>query len=326
MFGEAMGSPDTILVCIRGNSGSGKSSIAGELRRRHGRGCALVEQDYLRRVLLRERDKPGGAAPALIAQTVRFALDHGYHVVLEGILHRSRYRSMLTALRDDHRGRSLFCYLDVSPETLSRHLTRPQATEFTAEHMSGWYVAHDVLGWPDEFEFVLPETTELNEAVAAAAGLPPDRARRRPAAEPSVYVEQPSRLPVSPFRCTVRQRRSRVPAYRIRHHNSLTAARPAGQTACQPNTANVHGHGTRCRGLLPAGRDRIEVPRPGRVPVRNTAVVSLVRDAAANPDALPVTRRQDRAGAFRCPPRRTRSAHCADSRRSGHPDHEPSRR
>ncbi|WP_012181249.1 AAA family ATPase [Salinispora arenicola] len=177
MLGEAMGSPDTILVCIRGSSGSGKSSIARELRRRHGRGCALVEQDYLRRILLRERDKPGGAAPALIAQTVRFALDHGYPVVLEGILHRSRYRSMLTALRDDHRGRSLFCYLDVSPETLSRHLTRPQATEFTAEHMSGWYVAHDVLGWPDEFEFVLPETTELNEAVAAAAGLPPQTGR-----------------------------------------------------------------------------------------------------------------------------------------------------
>ncbi|WP_026184443.1 kinase [Salinispora vitiensis] len=174
MPAEITGRPDTILVCVRGNSGSGKSSIAGELRRRHGRGCALVEQDYLRRILLRERDKPGGVAPALIAQTVRFALDHGYHVVLEGTLHTSRYRSMLTALRDDHRARSLFCYLDVSlPETLLRHLTRPQVSEFTAEQMSGWYVAHDVLGWPGEL--VLPETTGLNdavEAIAAAAGLP----------------------------------------------------------------------------------------------------------------------------------------------------------
>ncbi|MEU8260743.1 kinase [Micromonospora sp. NPDC048999] len=167
------GSPETILVCVRGNSGSGKSSIARQLRRRHGRGCALVEQDYLRRIVLRERDKPGGAAPALIAQTVRFALDHGYHVVLDGIMHADRYRSMLTALRDGHRGRSLFCYLDVSlPETLRRHLTRPQANEFTVEHMSGWYAAHDMLGWPDEL--VLPETTTLEEAVetiAAAAGL-----------------------------------------------------------------------------------------------------------------------------------------------------------
>lgn len=329
MLGEAMGSPDTILVCIRGSSGSGKSSIARELRRRHGRGCALVEQDYLRRILLRERDKPGGGAPALIAQTVRFALDHGYHVVLEGILHRSRYRSMLTARRDDHQGRSLFCYLDVSPETLSRHLTRPQATEFTAEHMSGWYVAYDVLGWPDEFEFVLPETTELNEAVAAAAGPPPPR----PGATTTCCrtfrlrrAAQPSRLPVSPFRCTVRQRRSRVPAYRIRHHNSLTAARPAGQTACQPNTPIVHGHGTRCRGLLPAGRDRIEVPRPGRVPVRNTAVVSLIRDAAANPDALPSLVDKIAPALSGARPGGHDRRHCADSRRSGHPDHEPSRR
>ncbi|MFC3504862.1 kinase [Micromonospora krabiensis] len=171
---DPVGSPETILVCIRGNSGSGKSTIARELRRRHGRGCALVEQDYLRRILLRERDKPGGAAPALIEQTARFALDHGYHVVLEGILHTSRYRSILTSLRDAHRGRSLFCYLDVSlPETLRRHLTRPQASEFTAEHMSGWYAAHDVLGWVDEL--VLPETTTFEEAVetiATAAGLP----------------------------------------------------------------------------------------------------------------------------------------------------------
>ncbi|MEU4779212.1 kinase [Micromonospora sp. NPDC023633] len=167
------GSPGTILVCVRGNSGSGKSSIARQLRRRHGRGCALIEQDYLRRVVLRERDKPGGAAPALIEQTVRFALDHGYHVVLEGILHTSRYRAMLTALRDGHLGRSLFVYLDVSlPETLRRHLTRPQAGEFTAAQMSGWYAAHDVLGWPDEL--VLPETTTLEDAVGAiavAAGL-----------------------------------------------------------------------------------------------------------------------------------------------------------
>ncbi|MEU4471290.1 kinase [Micromonospora sp. NPDC023888] len=168
------GSPETILVCVRGNSGSGKSSIARELRRRHGRGCALVEQDYLRRIVLRERDRPGGAAPALIGQTVRFALDHGYHVVLDGIMHTDRYRSMLTGLRDGHRGRSLFCYLDVSlPETLRRHLTRPQVSEFSAEQMSGWYAAHDVLGWSDEL--VLPESTGLEEAVqaiAAAAGLP----------------------------------------------------------------------------------------------------------------------------------------------------------
>lgn len=148
MLAEPTGSPDTILVCVRGNSGSGKSSIARELRRRHGRGCALVEQDYLRRILLRERDKPGGAAPALIGQTVRFALDQGYHVVLEGIMHTSRYRNMLTSLRNGHRGRSLFCYLVVDPDERAslRPLDQPTGLPVQDAHLVGVGPVHDGQG------------------------------------------------------------------------------------------------------------------------------------------------------------------------------------
>jgi hypothetical protein len=51
----------TKLVVLRGNAGSGKSSTAQELRRRLGRGVAWVEQDYLRRVVLREHDVPDRA-------------------------------------------------------------------------------------------------------------------------------------------------------------------------------------------------------------------------------------------------------------------------
>jgi predicted kinase len=78
------GTTATRLIVLRGNSGSGKSTVARAVRERYGRGCALVEQDYLRRVVLKERDVEGGIAPDLIAHTVRFALDRGYHVLLEG--------------------------------------------------------------------------------------------------------------------------------------------------------------------------------------------------------------------------------------------------
>lgn len=97
-----VGHPDTCLIVLRGNSGSGKSSIARAVRARYGRGLALVEQDYLRRQLLKELDLPGGNAAELIAQTVRFALDAGYHVLCEGILHRDRYGPMLDQLRRAH--------------------------------------------------------------------------------------------------------------------------------------------------------------------------------------------------------------------------------
>ena len=139
------------LVVIRGNSGSGKTSLARQLRLHQGRGWALVEQDNLRRVILRERDKAGGLAPAFIDHTVRFLLGNGYSVILEGILASHRYGPMLTKLIADHSGPSLSYYLDVSfDETVRRHHTRPQAADFTPEDMRSWYLPRDTIGLPHE--------------------------------------------------------------------------------------------------------------------------------------------------------------------------------
>jgi hypothetical protein len=170
------GHPETKLIVVRGNSGSGKSSVARELRRRHGRGCALVEQDHLRRIVLRERDLPGGHAPDLIAEVARFALDRHYHVIVEGILHTGRYAPMLAGLWRAHRGGSWSFYLDVSfDETARRHATRPQSAEFTVEDMRGWYAPRDVLGFAGEH--VVPQDSALDRTVALIAevtGLPQD--------------------------------------------------------------------------------------------------------------------------------------------------------
>lgn len=69
---------------IRGNSASGKSAVAAAVRDRHGkRDLAIVGQDNLRRVVLREHDVPGGANIGLIDQTARFALSRGYHTLGE---------------------------------------------------------------------------------------------------------------------------------------------------------------------------------------------------------------------------------------------------
>ena len=161
-----VGHDDTCLIVLRGNSGSGKSTIARTVRDRYGRGLALVEQDYLRRIVLRERDTPDGNAAALIAHTITFALDIGYHVLCEGILHRSRYGPMLDELRRAHRGTTAAFYLDISlDETLRRHTQRPQATQFSEQDMRGWYLERDVLGFPGEqvigARSTLDDTTNL---------------------------------------------------------------------------------------------------------------------------------------------------------------------
>jgi hypothetical protein len=75
-----------VLPVLPGNAAAGKSTIAAEIRGRYGRGIALVGQDQLRRVVLREHDIPGGANIDLIDSVARFTLDRGYHTIVEGIL------------------------------------------------------------------------------------------------------------------------------------------------------------------------------------------------------------------------------------------------
>ncbi|MFF4685117.1 AAA family ATPase [Streptomyces sp. NPDC001307] len=173
-----VGSEQTRLVVLRGNSASGKSSVAAGIRDRFGRGLALVSQDNLRRIVLRERDRPGAANIGLIDTVARYALDAGYHVVVEGILYADRYGDMLARLRADHRGPTHGYYLDVPfDETLARHATKPIAGQVSEADLRDWYRQGDLL--PGGAETVigsdssLPETVERIMHDTGLAALPP---------------------------------------------------------------------------------------------------------------------------------------------------------
>ena len=153
------------LIVIRGNSASGKSAVAAAIRDRYGRGVAIVGQDNLRRVVLREHDVPGGANIGLIDLTARYALSHGYHTVVEGIMNVGRYGAMLTALIGDHPGRAFAYYLDVPfDETLRRHATKTGTLNYGAAEMRQWYRELDLL--PGGIEQVIPSESSLEDTVA----------------------------------------------------------------------------------------------------------------------------------------------------------------
>jgi predicted kinase len=156
-----------LLLVIRGNSGSGKTTTAREVRRRYGqRGCALIEQDHVRRVILREHGGGGDdrVAPNFIAAMVRAALDGGYHVILEGILHTGQYGTHLRTLLSEHPGPTACFYLDVTfDETVRRHLRREEPIPVDAETMRGWYTGQDLLGVPGEV--VISESMGFEDAV-----------------------------------------------------------------------------------------------------------------------------------------------------------------
>lgn len=167
------GSPDTRLIVIRGNSGSGKSTTAATLRAVYGRGLALVGQDNLRRNILRAHDRPGSAHVGLIDLTARYCLDQGYHVVVEGILYAGWHTEMLTSLTADHRGVTRHYYFDVPfEETLVRHATKPQVDNITEEHLREWWAHMDLL--PGGVEEILgpgPSAEEHARQILHAVGL-----------------------------------------------------------------------------------------------------------------------------------------------------------
>lgn len=151
------------LIILRGNSGCGKSSTARLLREKLGSSIAWVEQDYLRRIVLKEKEVENGHNIVLIYQTVDFALTNNYHVVLEGILNAARYKPMIDRLLLKWPEHYLY-YFDVSfEETLRRHQSKPNAHEFGEPEMKEWYTDHDVLGV--ERETIIHQTLTQAEII-----------------------------------------------------------------------------------------------------------------------------------------------------------------
>jgi predicted kinase len=139
----SLGSESTVLVVLRGNSGSGKSFIARMLRDR--REVAVVSQDVLRRKVLGVEDGRGNPAVGLIDLVARFALDHGKHVVLEGILRSDIYGPMLQTLAADHLGTTGFFRFDVPfEETVRRHNSRGRV-DFGERELRQWWRDRDIL-------------------------------------------------------------------------------------------------------------------------------------------------------------------------------------
>jgi ABC-type dipeptide/oligopeptide/nickel transport system ATPase component len=165
----SIGTADTRLITIRGNSGSGKSLLAQAIRSARPRGIAILGHDTLRRDILHVPDRPGALSVDYIDLSARFALDHGLHVVIEGILHGEIYSDMLTRLVRDHRGTSASYYYELTlEETLRRHRTKAKAAEFSEASVESWFRTTDRV--PPLHEFVFDSTFTTEQALDVVLG------------------------------------------------------------------------------------------------------------------------------------------------------------
>ena len=138
------------LVIIRGNSGSGKTTVAKALQQELGQNTMLLSQDVIRREILRVKDGPNTEAISLLRELLIYGKRHCNFVILEGIMYAKWYYPLFE-LAIELFDKIYPYYYDLSfEETLSRHHTKPNSDEFGETEMRRWWQEKD-------FVDILPE-------------------------------------------------------------------------------------------------------------------------------------------------------------------------
>jgi len=154
------------IVILRGNSGSGKSTVAKALQRKIGRGTLLLSQDYVRREMLLLRDTPDNQAGDLLKELVLYGSQNCDFIILEGIFYTDYYGRLFKQIEETFAGQIFAYYFDIPfEETIERHKQRPQQSEFGEPEMRRWWRDKDLLAnIPEKMitkEMCLDEIVEL---------------------------------------------------------------------------------------------------------------------------------------------------------------------
>ncbi|QOY38110.1 kinase [Anaerobacillus isosaccharinicus] len=134
------------LIILRGNSGSGKTTIAKCLQNHLGHGTLLVSQDVVRRDMLKVHDRDGNLSIDLIRQIAEYGKGKCEFVIVEGILNKSRYGEMLKDLIKFYNQEAYTYYFDLTfEETVIRHNSRAKKMEFGEDSLRAWWNSNDYL-------------------------------------------------------------------------------------------------------------------------------------------------------------------------------------
>ncbi len=152
------------LIIIRGNSGSGKSTVAKALQQKIGRNTMLISQDMVRREILWAKDGAGTTKLPLMINMLQYGRQHCEVVIMEGILCASWYRELFeTAMQEFHSNIFAYYYNLPFEETVLRHQTRAKQSAFGEAEMKCWWNEKDYIGFIPEKIFT--KETSLDEAV-----------------------------------------------------------------------------------------------------------------------------------------------------------------
>ena len=130
------------LIILRGNSGSGKTTVAKELQKKFGYNTMPISQDEIRRNILWVKDGIDTKALPLMIELLKYGYEHSDIVILEGIMHEEWYNPLFKVANELYGSNVYAYYFDLSfEETVRRHNTRNR--EFGEKDMRRWWREKD---------------------------------------------------------------------------------------------------------------------------------------------------------------------------------------
>lgn len=134
------------LIILRGNSGSGKTTIAKKLQCKFGSNTMVISQDVIRREILKVKDGKNTLALPLLKELLFYGINHSDVVILEGIMYSEWYKPLFEYAIQLYDTRINAYYFDIPfEETLKRHKTKPNCNDFGEEIMRKWWREKDFL-------------------------------------------------------------------------------------------------------------------------------------------------------------------------------------
>jgi len=152
------------IIIIRGNSGSGKSTISKALQEKLMKDTLLIPHDMVRMVMVGQYGEMiGNPSVKLLENLVAYGQQNFSYVILEGILNSYIYKSVFNMIKETYKEQIFAYYFDLPiEETVKRHIER-DFHEFGEKELREWFVEKDFI--PNIKEKILTKEMSRDEII-----------------------------------------------------------------------------------------------------------------------------------------------------------------
>ena len=135
------------LILLRGNSGSGKTTVAKILQEKFGSNTMLISHDMVRKQILHVWSREGvEKSQPLMIELMKYGKRNSEITIMEGILPSKDYAQLFEAAVEEYGSNIYSYYWDIPfEETVRRHSTKPNRNDFGEDDMRRWWKEKDYL-------------------------------------------------------------------------------------------------------------------------------------------------------------------------------------